>query len=70
MFVNDRPLMRVGDSYEPHGCSTCPEPSHGRSLAVGSGTVFVNGKPAGRVGDAIDCGGNAEAGSENVFIGG
>lgn len=69
IFVNNKPLMRVGDHYEPHGCSTCPEPSHGRSLGIGSGSVFVNGRPAGRVGDAIDCGGNAETGSNNVFIG-
>lgn len=68
--VNGKPLMRVGDSYEAHGCSSCPEPAHGRALAVGSGSVFINGKPAGRVGDAIDCGGTAEDGSENVSIGG
>ncbi|MEN3148870.1 PAAR domain-containing protein [Neorhizobium sp. IRAMC:178] len=47
-------------------CPSCPEPSHGRSLATGSGSVFVNGKPAGRVGDAIDCGGQAADGSGNV----
>lgn len=69
VFVNGKPLMRVGDSYEPHGCSTCPEPSHGRALAMGSGTVFVNGTSAGRIGDAIDCGGKAETGSDDVFVG-
>ncbi len=68
VFVNDRPLMRVGDAYEPHGCPSCPEPSHGCSLATGSGSVFVNGKPAGRIGDAIDCGGEAADGSGNVEI--
>ncbi|WP_234879109.1 PAAR domain-containing protein [Sinorhizobium americanum] len=61
--------MSAGDAYAPHGCSSCPEPTHGRSLAAGSGSVLVNGKPAGRVGDAIDCGGTAENGSENVAIG-
>jgi uncharacterized Zn-binding protein involved in type VI secretion len=69
VYVNGKPLMRVGDSYEAHGCSSCPEPSHGRALAEGSSSVFLNGKPAGRVGDAIDCGGTAENGSENVTIG-
>ncbi len=69
IFVNNKPLMRVGDAYVPHGCPVCPEPSHGRRLAAGSSTVFINGKPAGRVGDAIDCGGQAQTGSSNVFIG-
>ncbi|WP_246658360.1 PAAR domain-containing protein [Rhizobium sp. FKY42] len=35
----------------------------------GSASVFINGRPAGRIGDAIDCGGNAATGSSNVFIG-
>ncbi|MGV1873761.1 PAAR domain-containing protein [Agrobacterium rosae] len=61
--------MRIGDAYVPHECLTCSEPSHARSLASGSATVFINGKAAGRVGDAIDCGGNAETGSSNVYIG-
>ena len=69
VFVNNKPLMRVGDAYVPHGCPVCPEPVHGRKLAAGSSTVFINGKPAGRIGDAIDCGGQAQTGSANVFIG-
>ncbi|WP_338016371.1 hypothetical protein [Rhodovulum sulfidophilum] len=31
--------------------------------------MFINGKPAGRIGDAINCGGKAAAGSGDVFIG-
>ena len=69
VFVNGKPLMRVGDSYQPHGCGVCPAGSHGRALAQGSATVFVNGRPAGRIGDAIDCGGQAQTGSADVFIG-
>lgn len=69
VFVNNKPLMRVGDAYVPHGCPVCPEPTHGRKLAAGSSSVFINGKPAGRIGDAIDCGGQAQTGSPNVFIG-
>jgi len=69
VFVNGRPLMRVGDSYTPHGCGTCGEPPHERKVVVGSSSVFVNGRPAARVGDAIDCGGNAQTGSPNVNIG-
>ncbi len=44
-------------------------PPHGRVAAAGSATVFINGMPVVRVGDAIDCGGVAATGSSNVFIG-
>lgn len=69
VFVNGLPAMRVGDEYAPHGCSVCPEGSHGRKLSQGSRSVFINGLPSGRIGDAIDCGGHAQTGSANVFIG-
>lgn len=69
VFVDGKPLMRVGDPYIPHGCGPCPAPPHGRALAAGSGTVFTNGKPTGRIGDAIDCGGTAATGSGDVIIG-
>ncbi|MCF6446151.1 PAAR domain-containing protein [Nereida sp. MMG025] len=62
--------VRQGDAYAPHACSTCPAPPHPRSLSGGSSTVFINGKPAGRVGDAISCGGMAGAGSGTISIGG
>ncbi|WP_244638303.1 PAAR domain-containing protein [Agrobacterium fabrum] len=60
--------MRVGDSYAAH---TCPKHGggHGRALAEGSASVSINGRPAGRIGDAIDCGGTAQTGSSNVSIG-
>ncbi|MFR8056962.1 MAG: PAAR domain-containing protein [Dialister invisus] len=32
--------------------------------------VFINGKPAGRIGDPVSCGGAVAEGSSNVFIGG
>lgn len=67
--VESIPAVRQGDAYAPHGCGTCPAPPHPRSLSGGSGTVFINSKPAGRVGDAISCGGSADAGSSTVFIG-
>jgi len=40
-----------------------------RSIVSGSSSVFINGKPAARVGDAINCGGVIIQGSPNVFIG-
>ncbi|MCK0122435.1 PAAR domain-containing protein [Loktanella sp. F6476L] len=38
-------------------------------MAAGSGTVYINGKPAGRVGDAISCGENAAAGASTMSMG-
>ncbi|MDX7992874.1 PAAR domain-containing protein [Xenorhabdus littoralis] len=43
-------LARQGDILEPHS-------SHSRTIAEGSGSVFIEGKPAARTGDAVDCGG-------------
>jgi uncharacterized Zn-binding protein involved in type VI secretion len=37
---------------------------------MGSSTVFVNGKPIGRVGDPVACGGLVAEGSPNVLAGG
>ena len=68
--VDGIPAVRKGDAYAPHGCPAGHAPPHGRNLSAGSGTVFINGKPAGRVGDAISCGGSAAAGSGTVSIGG
>lgn len=68
--IDSTPAVRQGDAYESHTCPTCPGPSHPRNLSGGSSTVFINGMSAGRVGDAIDCGGSADVGSETVYIGG
>ncbi len=44
--------------------------SHESVLAAGSKTVFVNGRPKGRVGDPVACGSLVATGSPNVFVGG
>jgi uncharacterized Zn-binding protein involved in type VI secretion len=67
--VNGRPAVRVDDSGVH---SACCGPNQWRALA-GSPTVFINGKPAHRVGDATQhCGGNGKLveGSSNVDVGG
>lgn len=44
---------------------------HGAAPVVtGSGSVFINGQPAARVGDVTGCGAAIASGSGNVFIGG
>lgn len=35
-----------------------------------SSSVFINGRPAARVGDAVSIGGAVQDGSTDVFIGG
>lgn len=67
VFINGRASVRQGDGYDRHCCGgNC----HRSQLAVGSSTVFVNGKPVGRIGDDVACGSVAAVGSSNVFIGG
>lgn len=67
--IDGIPAVRRGDAYAPHACPACPQPPHKRSLTGGSGTVFINSRPAGRVGDPISCGGIVDEGSATVFIG-
>lgn len=63
---------RLGDNCTGHGCYP------GRPIVEGSGNVFINGKPAARVGDMLDthcCGpschdGVITEGSGSVFING
>jgi uncharacterized Zn-binding protein involved in type VI secretion len=72
------PQARLGDKSQvptdAHGCPACPHPCIGPAIQ-GSPDVYVNGRPAVRVGDqgmhAACCGPNmwkAAAGSGTVFI--
>ena len=69
VFVNGIPWSRQGDVNTPHLLPGEPCPTHTAPIAVGSTTVFVNGKGAGRVGDAISGCTSVAAGSPNVFCG-
>lgn len=67
VFVNGIAAHRQGDGWAAHCCGpSC----HGSVLAAGSGTVFVNSKQLGRIGDPVACGSTVAAGSGNVFAGG
>jgi len=69
VFVNGRGWHRAGDGWAVH-CRPGPDPAcHSSALGAGSASVFVNGSPAGRVGDAVACGSSAASGSANVFAG-
>jgi len=67
VFINGLGAHRVGDHWQTHCCGpSC----HDSALAAGSATVFVNGKPLGRIGDPVACGSAVASGSGNVFAGG
>nr|WP_087021898.1 type VI secretion system PAAR protein [Thaumasiovibrio subtropicus] len=66
VFMDGKPAGRVGDPLVPH--SKPKHPPHGRCIASGAGSVFVNGKPAALHGGSVSCGGNTQ-GSGTVTIG-
>lgn len=68
VYVNGIKVHIVGDVYPTH--CTSPPDCHDGTLASGSSTVFVNGQPAGRIGDNVSCGSIVSQGSPNVFVGG
>ena len=70
VFVNNIPWSRQGDVNTGHLLPGSPCPSHQAPIAIGSTTVKVNGKGAGRIGDAISACTSVAAGSVNVFAGG
>ncbi len=62
VFTNGIPAGRKGDQLAPHHPGI-------RLITEGSSSVHINGRPAARVTDAINCGGKMAIGSGNVFIG-
>ena len=70
VFVNGIALSREGDNNTGPLLPGAPCPSHAAPIASGSGTVKVNNKGAGRIGDAISGCTSVAAGSPNVFAGG
>ena len=70
VFVNGIPWSRFGDVNTPHLLPGDPCPIHSAPIAVGSRTVFINGRGAGRIGDKIAGCTAVAQGSENVFAGG
>lgn len=70
VFANNIPVSRQGDPNTSHQLPGSPCPSHTAPIAAGSGTVKVNNKGCGRVGDALSGCTSVAAGSPNVFAGG
>ena len=67
--VNSIPVSRQGDNNTSHLLPAAVCPPHSAPIAIGSTTVFINGKGCGRVGDAISGCTSVAAGSPNVFAG-
>jgi uncharacterized Zn-binding protein involved in type VI secretion len=70
VFVNGIAWSRQSDNNTTHKLPGSPCPSHAAPIASGSGTVKVNGKGAGRIGDSISGCTAVAGGSGNVFAGG
>ena len=67
--VNGTGISRQGDNNTPHLLPPAICPTHAAPIAIGSTTVFVNGKGCGRIGDAITACTSVATGSSNVFAG-
>lgn len=67
--VNGTGISRQGDNNTAHLLPPIPCPSHTAPIAIGSTSVFINGKGCGRIGDAISGCTSVASGSENVFAG-
>jgi len=67
VYCNGSLVQVVGDRIAPHWL--CPIiPLHCSAVHIaGSPTVFINGIPIVRVGDAANCGHTAQSGSPDVF---
>ena len=69
VFANGIGVSIQGDVNTTHLLPGAPCPAHTAVITSGSGTVFVNGKGCGRVGDGISACTSVAAGSSNVFAG-
>jgi uncharacterized Zn-binding protein involved in type VI secretion len=61
-MIESKPAATVGNMC------TCAGPPD--TIAAGSSSVFINGKPAARVGDTTAHGGQITLGAASVMIGG
>jgi uncharacterized Zn-binding protein involved in type VI secretion len=69
VFVNGIAWSRQGDLNTTHLEPPVPCTPHNAPITIGSTTVFINGRGAGRVGDVITGCTSVAEGSPNVFCG-
>lgn len=65
--VSGSPVVRVEDSYAPHGCPS--HTAHSGVLAGGAPHMSTGGKPVGRIGDPVSCGGSVAQGEGTFTVG-
>ena len=66
VYIEKRAAVNNNHMWMVHQCDGDVHPGFGAS----SSTVRINGSPAMRVGDQINCGSVAMTGANTVFIGG
>lgn len=69
-YINGILAQKQSSKFISHRCGKVVHPTSGRATTSGSGTVFIEGSPAIRIGDSIACGDTVGQGSPNVQIGG
>jgi uncharacterized Zn-binding protein involved in type VI secretion len=57
----------VGSTHPPHSCGNTTH--SGRSISSGSGKTTIEGSPAARIGDSINCGDAMGQGASKTFFG-
>ena len=67
-FVDNRPVVRVGDAWATHCCTHRGNDCHDGIQAEGSPTFFVNNRPIARIHDLISCGDHCRDHSETFFV--
>jgi uncharacterized Zn-binding protein involved in type VI secretion len=67
-FINGILASVIGADLPDHACGR--DVHRNRKVSSGSGTVFIEGKAATRIGDLINCGDTMAQGSGNTFFGG
>lgn len=65
--INGLGAHRVGDAWNVHCCPS--DGCHPGIVKSGAANVYINGRPAARIGDSIACGSLLAMGSPNVNIG-
>jgi len=66
VFIEKRGAVNASHMWSIHGCEGEAHPGTG----AGTSTVNINGAPAMRVGDPLNCGSFCMTGANTVFIGG
>lgn len=66
VFANGLGIIRLGDTWQVH---CCDKSCHLGAVSAGASNVYINGRPAARIGDPISCGSLIASGSSNVWAG-